>query len=558
VQVLCKYSVQNSKIIGILKKYLKIEIKSILLLLGISLISSGIVVIQPYLMQKLIDEAFLLKDMELFFYLVATIVSIGVMGIFLSIYLQYNYTKLSIKILFALRIDIFEKIYSNHKLFFQKYKSGDLLSRLQGDITELQRFGIDSIFGLFSAVFGLIGAIIVMAYYDITLCLFALVLLPIEFYLLKPIYPKMHNTTKAVRESTAIIGSFVIESLRYVNFIKKLNQVETRKEDLTNLQEFNKKALLSQQRVQIIFTQIPVIISLLARVALILFGGYKVIKGELSIGELMAFLTYFSMVLNPVHTILGILNNLPKLKVSIDRLEAIIPPTEKEKKFLSLSTTPVISFENISFAYPNKALLLENLNLKINYGEKVVITGENGIGKSTLIDILLNFLEPLNGKVLLDHKNTQEIDSKIIQNTIGLVEQEPVIFSISLKENLLMVKKDANENELLEVLEKVGLSDFVHSLPDNINTKMSEGGANLSGGQKQRISIARAILKNAPIVLFDEPTATLDKDFVSQIDALMDECFSDSTKIIISHHDCYTNARYLKIENKKIVELENG
>jgi len=557
VQVLCKFSVQNNKIIGILKKYLKVEIKSILLLLGISMISSGIVVIQPYLMQKLIDEAFLLKDMELFFYLVATIVSIGVMGIALSIYLQYNYTKLSIKILFALRIDIFEKIYLNHKLFFQKYKSGDLLSRLQGDITELQRFGVDSIFGLFSALFGLIGAIIVMGYYDITLCLFALILLPIEFYLLKPIYPKMHNTTKAVRESTAFIGSFIIESLRYVNFIKKLNQVETRKENLNNLQKFNKEALLTQQRVQIIFTQIPIVISLLSRVALILFGGYKVIKNELSIGELMAFLTYFSMVLSPVHTILGILNNLPKLKVSIDRLDVIIPPKEKTKQFNTVSQNPVIEFENLSFSYPSKTTLLKNLNLKINYGEKVIITGENGIGKSTLIDILLNFLEPLSGRVLLDNKDTKKIETKVIQNTIGLVEQEPVIFSTSLKENLLMVKKDASENELFEVLEKVGLSNFVNTLPNNINTNMSEGGANLSGGQKQRISIARAILKNPAIILFDEPTSTLDKDFVSGIDNLIDECFANSTKIIISHHYCYKNARYLKIENKKIIEFKH-
>ena len=120
-----------------------------------------------------------------------------------------------------------------------------------------------------------------------------------------------------------------------------------------------------------------------------------------------------------------------------------------------------------------------------------------------------------------------------------------------------MVKKDVDEKELFEVLEKVGLKGWVNSLPNKINTKMSEGGANLSGGQKQRISIARAILKNPAVILFDEPTSTLDKDFVSQIDSLIDECFKDSTKIIISHHDCYKNAKHLKIENKRIVELKN-
>ena len=538
---------QNNKIIGILKKYLKVEIKSILLLLGISLISSGIVVAGPYLMQKLIDEAFLLKDLELFFYLVAIIVSISILGMGLSIYLQYNYTKLSIKILFALRIDIFEKIFSNHKLFFQRYQSGDLLSRLQGDIGELQRFGVDSIFALSSALFGLIGAIIVMSYYDLTLCLFTLILLPIEFYLIKPIYPKMHNSTKAVRESTAMIGSFIIESLRYVSFIKKLNQIEPRKGNLYNLQNINKKTLLNQQKIQIIFTQIPILIALIARTALIVLGGYKVINGELSIGELMAFLTYFSMVLSPVHTLLGILNNIPKLKVSIERLSEILPIQKNEKRIKEIPNSPNIRFENIYFSYQKDKNIFENLNLDIKYGDKIVLTGENGIGKSTLFDILLNFLEPSSGKVLLNNIDIKEINTKTLQDNIGLVEQFPVIFSSSLKENLLVAKKDAKDNELLKILKKVGLDHL------SLNTILSEGGANLSGGQKQRIAIARAILKNPPIILLDEPTSALDKEFSLELDILIDKNFKNKTRIIISHNSEFKDAKYLKIEDMKII-----
>jgi len=541
----------NNNVLSTLAYFIKQEKKTILLLLGISMISSSIVVAQPYLMQKLIDDAFLLKNMELFFYLVTIIVAIGIFGIILSVFLQYNYTKLSIKILFNLRVDIFEKIFLNNKLFFQKYKSGDLLSRLQGDISELQRFGIDSIFALFSATFGLIGAIIIMGYYDITLCLFAIILLPLEFFLLKPIYPKMESSTKEVRESTAFIGSFVIESLRYVNFIKKLNQIENKKDELNHLQNINTKKLLHQQKIQIIFTQIPIIIALIARTALIIFGGYKVIKGELSIGELMAFLTYFSLVLNPVHTLLGILNNLPKLKVSIQRLDEIIPNKKEKTKYKNISNKPNIKFENISFTYPNKMVIFKDLDLSINYGEKVVIIGRNGIGKSTLFDILINFLSPSKGSVLLDDTPIKDIDNTKLQNTIGLVEQNPVIFATSLKENLLVAKKDAKDNELLEVLKKVGLEI-------NLNTNMSESGENLSGGQKQRIAIARMILKNPPILLLDEPTSAQDKEFVKNIDKLIDENFKDSIKIIISHNSEFKNARYLKIEDKKLKEISHG
>ncbi len=175
----------KNKALNSLLFYIKKEKITIILLLGISMISSGIAVIQPLLMQKFIDEALLLKDLDNFYFFVVLIASISIFSIVISVFLQYRYTKLSIKILYNLRIDIFEKLFSNNKLFFQKYQMGDLLSRLQGDITELQRFGIDSIFALFSAILGLIGAIVVMFFYDASLALFALILFPIEFFFIK-------------------------------------------------------------------------------------------------------------------------------------------------------------------------------------------------------------------------------------------------------------------------------------------------------------------------------------------------------------------------------------
>jgi ATP-binding cassette subfamily B protein len=547
----------KNKALNSLLFYIKKEKITIILLLGISMISSGIAVIQPLLMQKFIDEALLLKDLDNFYFFVVLIASISIFSIVISVFLQYRYTKLSIKILYNLRIDIFEKLFSNNKLFFQKYQMGDLLSRLQGDITELQRFGIDSIFALFSAILGLIGAIVVMFFYDASLALFALILFPIEFFLLKPIYPKMHDVTKEVRQSSAVIGSFIIESLRYVNFLKKFNDVENRKNILVTLQKQNKNTILNQQRIQIIFTQIPVFISLIARTSLIVYGGLKVINGEISIGALIAFLSYFAMVLSPVHTLLGILNNLPKLKVSINRLDEILPEELSKKEKIKLPRDLNIEFKNITFSYDDKNNLFENLNLKINHKEKIVLTGNNGIGKSTLIDLLTNFLETKSGEVLLNKIDIKKIKNETIQNSIGLVEQNPVILSTTLKENLQIANKDAKDEELIEVLEKVGLDLWFKNLLNGLDTILNEDGQGLSGGQKQRLSIARIILKNPSIVLMDEPTSSVDKEFVEIIDELIDINFKDSTKIIISHQNYYKNAKYYKIENKTIIRIDN-
>lgn len=547
----------KNKALNSLLFYIKKEKITIILLLGISMISSGIAVIQPLLMQKFIDEALLLKDLDNFYFFVVLIASISIFSIVISLFLQYRYTKLSIKILYNLRIDIFEKLFSNNKLFFQKYQMGDLLSRLQGDITELQRFGIDSIFALFSAILGLIGAIVVMFFYDASLALFALILFPIEFFLLKPIYPKMHDVTKEVRQSSAVIGSFIIESLRYVNFLKKFNDVENRKNILVTLQKQNKNTILNQQRIQIIFTQIPVFISLIARTSLIVYGGLKVINGEISIGALIAFLSYFAMVLSPVHTLLGILNNIPKLKVSINRLDEILPEELSKKEKIKLPRDLNIEFKNITFSYDDKNNLFENLNLKINHKEKIVLTGNNGIGKSTLIDLLTNFLETKSGEVLLNEIDIKKIKNETIQNSIGLVEQNPVILSTTLKENLQIANKDAKDQELIEVLEKVGLDLWFKNLLNGLDTILNEDGQGLSGGQKQRLSIARIILKNPSIVLMDEPTSSVDKEFVEIIDELIDINFKDSTKIIISHQNYYKNAKYYKIENKTIIRIDN-
>ena len=547
----------KNKALNSLLFYIKKEKITIILLLGISMISSGIAVIQPLLMQKFIDEALLLKDLDNFYFFVVLIASISIFSIVISLFLQYRYTKLSIKILYNLRIDIFEKLFSNNKLFFQKYQMGDLLSRLQGDITELQRFGIDSIFALFSAILGLIGAIVVMFFYDASLALFALILFPIEFFLLKPIYPKMHDVTKEVRQSSAVIGSFIIESLRYVNFLKKFNDVENRKNILVTLQKQNKNTILNQQRIQIIFTQIPVFISLIARTSLIVYGGLKVINGEISIGALIAFLSYFAMVLSPVHTLLGILNNIPKLKVSINRLDEILPEELSKKEKIKLPRDLNIEFKNITFSYDDKNNLFENLNLKINHKEKIVLTGNNGIGKSTFIDLLTNFLETKSGEVLLNEIDIKKIKNETIQNSIGLVEQNPVILSTTLKENLQIANKDAKDQELIEVLEKVGLDLWFKNLLNGLDTILNEDGQGLSGGQKQRLSIARIILKNPSIVLMDEPTSSVDKEFVEIIDELIDINFKDSTKIIISHQNYYKNAKYYKIENKTIIRIDN-
>lgn len=174
-----------------------------------------------------------------------------------------------------------------------------------------------------------------------------------------------------------------------------------------------------------------------------------------------------------------------------------------------------------------------------------------------MVDLLLKLLPIQKGEIFLANNNIKNIDNKVLNQAIGLVEQNPVILSCTLRENLLIANKKIEDKILLEVIEKVGLTPWFEGLPLGLESVLSEDGQSLSGGQKQRISIARQILKNPSILIMDEPTSSLDKEFVELMDALIDENFKDSTKIIISHHYTYKNARYLKVENKTIKELKH-
>lgn len=538
-----------------LKKHIFLEIKSLLLLLGISIISSSLVIIQPLLMQKLIDEAFVLKDLNKLYIWATCILSLGLLSIIFSSYNQYKYTEISTKILFNFRQDIFKMIFSHPKIFFLKFKTGDLLLRLQSDISDLQRFATDSLFALLSSLLGIIGALVIMFSFNPLFAFLSLILLPLEFFILKPMYPIMENKISLLKQSSANLGSFIIESLRYAIFFKITNSINLRAKKMSKTQDENRQKILNLQKLQILFTQIPVLIALLGRAFLVFYGGVLVVKGHMQIGEFIAFLTYFGMILAPIQTFLGIINNIPKAKVSLERLFVFVPQANINYTYKDINQ-PSIEFENLSFEYNCKVKIFEQINFKIKYGEKIIIKGENGAGKTTLFELLLKLHKPTSGNIKISNINLDEISPQILYSKVALVEQEPTILAASIEDNLKLAKQNASESELFEVIQKVGLLAWLKQMPLSLKTQISE--QNLSVGQKQRISIARILLKNPCIILLDEFTASLDEPFSCQIENLIDEFFKDKTRIIISHKKEHKNAKIFKIYDKKLIQdLQN-
>ncbi|MCG3651073.1 ABC transporter ATP-binding protein/permease [Aliarcobacter butzleri] len=512
--------------------------------------------VQPYIMQHIIDNAILASNINQLIFLVSISFFFTVFVMIISYINEICYTKNSMNILFEFRKIIFNKLFLHDKNFLNKYHSADLMSRVQGDISELQRFYTDSVFSLFSTIISLVFICFIVYSYNIKLMILILIFLPIEFFCLKPLYPHIQNSTKTMRESTSNIGKFFIENFRYMLTIKNLGAKEQTLEKLDFIQDDYKNVVIKNKKINLLFSQIPAFISLLGKTIIVSYGGYLTIKGELKIGELFAFLTYFTMILAPVHTILGVINNFPKVKVSLNRVLEILP---KEKDNIELKTTNFdLNIKNLEFSYSNNKIF-ENLNLFIKERSKIAIIGKNGSGKTTFADLLCGFVKANNGDIFIGNEKIGENNYINFSSYLVKLEQTPIIFDDTLKNNLLLAKNNASEEELIDCLKKTGMCKWFRNLQKGLNTNLLESGANLSGGQKQRLALSRLILVNPKIIILDEFTSSIDEKDTTWFYENISTIFPNSTIIAITHNLnmlSHFDKVYL-LENKTLKEYKN-
>ncbi|MEV9615142.1 ABC transporter ATP-binding protein [Aliarcobacter butzleri] len=512
--------------------------------------------VQPYIMQHIIDNAILASNINQLIFLVSISFFLTVFVMIISYINEIYYTKNSMNILFEFRKIVFNKLFLHDKTFLNNYHSADLMSRVQGDISELQRFYTDSVFSLFSTIISLVFICFIVYSYNIKLMILILIFLPIEFFCLKPLYPHIQNSTKTMRESTSNIGKFFIENFRYMLTIKNLGAKEQTLEKLDFIQNDYKNVVIKNKKINLFFSQIPAFISLLGKTIIVSYGGYLTIKGELKIGELFAFLTYFTMILAPVHTILGVINNFPKVKVSFNRVLEILP---KDKDNIELKTTNFdLVIKNLEFSYSNNKIF-ENLNLFIKERSKIAIIGKNGSGKTTFADLLCGFIKVNNGDIFIGNEKIGENDYINFSSYLVKLEQTPIIFDDTLKNNLLLAKNNASEEELIDCLKKTGMCKWFRNLQKGLNTNLLESGANLSGGQKQRLALLRLILLNPKIIILDEFTSSIDEKDTTWFYENISTIFPNSTIIAITHNLnmlSHFDKVYL-LENKTLKEYKN-
>lgn len=552
---------QSLSIISIpLKKY-----KNLIILLGILLFLVTLLNLYfPLLMKEIIDTI-LQKEKGLWG--ISKLCLLCIIILLCRELLQYYMNYLSRYIGEGITIEVRKNFYShliNLPLsFFKNRQAGDICSRAFNDLNEIQYVIIlDSLYFLKDVLFLVGGLIIIFVLsWKISLIMVSGGLI-IAFLTIKT-GEKMRKISKDLRVKTGKINAIFQELFPSIKIIQAFAQ------ENKMINRFSKESnnifstSLKEEKVYAGFGSLINFLNPFLLILIIWYGGYEIKQEVLTTGTLVGLLFYLYLLTNSIEGVSSFYIGFQRILASLDRIYEILSiksGIEDKPNALPLPhrIKGYIQFENVSLRYEdNHNYALKDINLEIKAGEVVTLVGHNGSGKTSLVNLLLRFYDPTNGNIKIDGRNIKNVTIKSLREKIGFIPQEAILFNGSIYDNIAFGKKDASEEEIIEVTKKVGIHNFITTLPNKYQTMIGEGGMKLSGGERQSIAIARAILKNPDILILDEATSSLDPKAEMEFHNILTDLIKGKTTIIIAHRPgTVLNAEKIVVLNQgRIVEI---
>lgn len=463
-----------------------------------------------------------------------------------------------------LRMDVFERVTQLHIGYFSNERKGDLMSRITNDVQEVENSVVNTLRVIFREPASIIGIFIILFYMSFQLTLFSLILLPVSGLIISEITRRLKKKAKESQESLGNIVSILDETISGMRVINAFNAQEyvtgSFRAEVDNYSRIN----VSMARKNELGSPLSQFMGVLVVAALLFYGGNLVLHDEsaLKASEFITFLILYSQIMPPAKSISLAFSSIQRGLASGDRIFKVIdtpsvikdkPGAKSYKEFKE-----GIIFKNVSFAY-EKEMILKDINLVINKGETIALVGPSGGGKSTLADLIPRFYDPTHGEISIDGNPLQDLKLGSLRKMMGIVTQESILFNDTIANNIAFGIPEAKIEDIISAAKIANAHEFIIKTPRGYNTFIGDRGTKLSGGQRQRISIARAVLKNPPILILDEATSALDTESERLVQDALTNLMKKRTSIVIAHRlSTIQHAdQIIVIQNGKIIEKGN-